>query len=140
MKCTKICLPLLVMVGILSGCATQAPNMFRSGRLHLNQTTTNNVRAIWLTAVERDSGIEVSGALKGYERTSKAIKVHVDVTVLAPDGETLAEAHSRNLLVSHNRIGRGSQCAKRFSVPIKLVPPAESVIQVVVHKAHGDKG
>lgn len=123
----------LTTIGTLVGCATTSQDLVEDGRLRLEQANKGKVQVIRISVVERDHGLEVSGVLKRSERVGRTATAHADIAVLAPDGTILATARSQDLLVPRNSIEAESQRFKWFSVPLDVMPPAGSVIQVVAH-------
>ena len=127
---------LILTLVTVTSCSSVAPDLIRGNHLHLEKHDTDKVRAIWISVQERESGIEVSGALRRNDHTGGIIRTHVDVTVLGPNGKVLAEERSSDQRIPCNRVGAGSQRFKYFAVPIGIMPPKGSLIRAIVHAQH----
>ena len=75
-----------VGAGVLTGCAAAPTDLYRTGRVQVEQTAEGKVRISGLGIHEKDEGIEVCGALKRIDRSASAIKAHIDITARNPEG------------------------------------------------------
>ena len=117
---------------IFSGCATDRVDLVDAGVLSLEQQTTGKVYIAWSDAYEDGDGFVVSGVLRRRDTVGLPIKVHVDVTILSPDGKMLDESRSSDIYVPRRIVGRG-QSSKRFKVRFPNIPAEGSKANIVVH-------
>ena len=128
----------VMLAGVLTGCATAPTDLHRSGRVQVEHIAEGKVRISGLGVHEKDGGIEVCGVLRRIGRSALAIKAHVDITVLNPEGTILIQARSKSKYIYRRRIGAGTRSHKRFAVFLEVSPPKDSVIQIVVHSQEHD--
>ena len=115
---------------IISGCATDRVDLVDTGVLSLEQHTTGKVYIAWSDAYEDGDGFVVSGVVRRRDTAGQPIKVHVDVTILSPDGKVLDEGRSSDIYVPRRIVGRG-QSLKRFSVRFGSIPAEGSKVSIV---------
>jgi len=115
---------------IISGCATDRVDLVDTGVLSLEQHTTGKVYIAWSDAYEDGDGFVVSGVVRRRDTVGLPIKVHVDVTILSPDGKVLDEGRSSDIYVPRRIVGRG-QSLKRFSVRFGSIPAEGSKVSIV---------
>ena len=115
---------------IISGCATDRVDLVDTGVLSLEQHTTGKVYIAWSDAYEDGDGFVVSGVVRRRDTVGRPIKVHVDVTILSPDGKVLDEGRSSDIYVPRRIVGRG-QSLKRFSVRFGSIPAEGSKVSIV---------
>ena len=115
---------------VISGCATDRVDLVDTGVLSLEQHTTGKVYIAWSDAYEDGDGFVVSGVVRRRDTVGLPIKVHVDVTILSPDGKVLDEGRSSDIYVPRRIVGRG-QSLKRFSVRFGSIPAEGSKVSIV---------
>ena len=76
--------------------------------------------------------IGVSGVVRRHDTVGRPIKVHVDVTILSPDGKVLNDGSSSDIYVPR-RIVSISQRLKRFKVRFPSIPAKGSKASIVVN-------
>ena len=81
----------------------------------------------------------ISGVLRRRDSVGAAIRTHVDVTVLSPDGTTLDEARSSDAYVSRRITGRSYLSFERFKVRYPNIPAMGSSVRVVSHSSRHDE-
>ncbi len=128
-----------ILAIIISGCATNRVDLVDTGRLNLEQHNTGKVYIAWSGAYEQDDGFVVTGVLRRRDSVGTAIRTHVDVKVLSPDGTILDEARSSDVYVSRRITGTSYLSFERFKVCFPNVPTKESWVRVVSHSGrHND--
>jgi len=115
---------------VISGCATDRVDLVDTGVLSLEQHTTGKVYIAWSDAYEDGDGFVVSGVVRRRDTAGQPIKVHVDVTILSPDGKVLDEGRSSDIYVPRRIVGRG-QSLKRFRVRFPSIPAEGSKVSIV---------
>jgi len=119
------------VLGFVSGCMAKSKSLVDSGVLKLEKQNTGKVHIVWSDAHEHKTGFVVSGVVKRRDRIGMPIRTRVHVSILAPNGTTIAERHSADIYVPRRRTGKG-QSPKRFAVHFKQTPPRGSLIRVQV--------
>lgn len=117
---------------IISGCATDRVDLVDSGILSLEQHTTGKVYIAWSDAYEDGDGFIVTGVLRRRDTVGNPIKVHVDITIISPDGKVLDEGRSSDIYVPRRIVGRG-QAFKRFKVRFSNIPAEGSKASIAVN-------
>ena len=121
-----------MLPAVISGCARDRVDLVDSGVLSIEQHTTGKVYIVWSDAYEDGDGFVVTGVLRRRDTVGLPIKVHVDVTILSPDGKMLDEGRSSDFYVPRRIVGRG-QSSKRFKVRFPNIPAEGSKASIVVH-------
>ncbi len=122
-----------ILTIIISGCVANRVNLVDSGVLSLEQHRTGKVYIAWSGAYEQDDGFVITGVLRRRDRVGMAIRTHVDVTVLSPDGTILDEARSSDVYVARRITGRSYLSFERFKVRFPNIPAVGSSVRVVSH-------
>jgi len=115
---------------VISGCATDRVDLVDAGVLSLEQHTTGKVYIAWSDAYEDGDGFVVTGVVRRRDTIGRPIKVHVDVTILSPDGKVLDEGRSSDIYIPRRIVGR-SQSLKRFRVRFPSIPAKGSKVSIV---------
>ena len=118
---------------LIPGCAMNRVDLVDAGMLSLEQHNTGKVYIAWSGAYEQDDGFVISGVLRRRDSVGTAIRTHVDVTVLSPDGTILDEARSSDVYVARRITGRSYLSFERFKVRFPDVPATGSSVRVVSH-------
>jgi hypothetical protein len=118
---------------LLPGCAMNRVDLVDTGKLSLEQHRTGKVYIAWSGAYEQDDSFVISGVLRRRDSVGTAIRTHVDVTVLSPDGTTLDEARSSDVYVARRITGRSYLSFERFKVRFPDIPATGSSVRVVSH-------
>jgi len=126
-----------LVVSIISGGAANRVDLVDSGFLTLEKHATGKVYIAWSDAYEHEDGFVITGVLRRRDHVGSAIKAHVDVTVLSPEGRVVDTARSNAVYVPRRITGRG-QSFKRFNVYLPNVPPRGSTVRVISHTGPHD--
>ena len=118
---------------LIPGCAMNRVDLVDAGKLSLEQHNTGKVYIAWSGAYEQDDGFVISGVLRRRDSVGAAIRTHVDVTVLSPDGTILDEARSSDIYVARRITGRSYLSFERFKVCLADIPVAGSSVRLVSH-------
>jgi len=118
---------------LLPGCAMNRVDLVDTGKLSLEQHRTGKVYIAWSGAHEQDDSFVISGVLRRRDSVGTAIRTHVDVTVLSPDGTILDEARSSDVYVARRITGRSYLSFERFKVRFPDIPATGSSVRVVSH-------
>jgi len=136
---TIITLGFSVISVVISGCVTNRVDLVDSGVLSLEQRNMGKVYIAWSGAYEQDDGFVITGVLRRRDCVGAAIRKHIDVTVLSPDGTILDEARSSDVYVSRRITGRSYLSFERFKVCLANIPAKESLVCLVSHSGrHND--
>ena len=122
-----------ILTIIISGCATNRIDLVDTGVISLEQRNMGKVYIAWSGAYEQDDGFVITGVLRRRDHIGMAIRAHVDVTVLSPDGTILDEARSSDFYVSRCIIGRSCLSFERFKVCFPNIPANGSLVRLVSH-------
>lgn len=117
------------LLALSAGCAPHH-DLIAAGLLRLEQLPPNDASLRAICAHERDEGLAITGTWRN--RLSRG---HVDVALLGPDGEVLAEARTRLTTLPHRRHGHPA----RFSVQLPVFPPPGSTLRVTRHDGEHDE-
>lgn len=135
---TLITTGLSVLMTVISGCAAARTDLVDTGVLTLEKQRGGKVYIAWSSAYEQDDGLVISGVLRRHDHVGNAIKTHVDVTILSPDGRVIDTARSNEVYVPRRITGRG-QSLKRFRVHLPNLPPRGSLVRMTSHSGpHND--
>jgi hypothetical protein len=122
-----------ILIIIISDCATNKVDLVDTGRLSLEQHRIGKVYIAWSGAYEQDDGFVITGVLRRRDRVGAAIRAHVDVTVLSPDGTILDEACSSDVYVARRITGKSYLSFERFKVRFPDMPATGSSVRLVSH-------
>jgi hypothetical protein len=124
---------------VISGCAEEyRTDLVKSGVLSLEKHSMGQVYIAWTNAYEDGDDFVITGALGRRGRVGGAIKVHVDITILSPDGTILGEARSTDVYVSRRITGSRYLKIERFEVRFPSIPPQGSSVHVISHSGRHD--
>jgi hypothetical protein len=118
---------------LIPGCTMNRIDLVDSGVVSLEQHRTGKVYIAWSGAYEQDDGFVITGVLRRRDRVGMAIRAHVDVTVLSPDGTILDEARSSDVYVARRITGKSYLSFERFKVRFPNIPATGSSVRVVSH-------
>ncbi len=118
---------------LIPGCAMNRVDLVDTGKLSLEQHNTGKVYIAWSGAYEQDDGFVIGGVLRRRDSVGAAIRTHVDVTVLSPDGTILDEARSSDVYVARRITGRSYLSFERFKVCLADIPASGSSVRLVSH-------
>ena len=121
-----------MLVVAISGCATNRVDLVANGVLTFEEQTSGKVYIPWSDAYKDGDGFVVTGVLRRHDHVGLAIKTHVDVKVLSPDGTVIDQARSSDVYVPRHITGR-TQSFKRFKVRFPSIPAKNSKVSVVAH-------
>ena len=141
MKCQK--LRTLAIVGILmavtlSGCSSDRVSLADRAIVSVEKQDSERVKILWTDVYEQNSKTWAYGVLTQKALNSTAIKTHVDIQVLNPDGSIQYETITDDLFVPPNRIGRGPDW-KKFKVKLQDQLSNDSKIRMTVHSGSHNK-
>lgn len=140
-------IPILVILSLLSGCASNRTDLVKTGYLSLQPTLTASL-AHPPEVHEQDGGLVVNGRLDSSEVSKGG---HVDVQVVGPDGAVVYDA-SVNYRKQQAQMATGPRGQRRgsrsssdspatYSVRFPGMPPAGSVVRVKYDpQPHGASG
>ena len=121
----------LSAVSVMSGCSSNRISLVDQGIVSVETKASKNVGILWTDVYQDGEDIIVYGVVRRRSHTSYPLKTHVDVTILAPDGEVLQEARTPDIYVPRRIPGKGINW-KRFEVRFPDVPQ-NSRVQAVAH-------
>lgn len=119
---------------VISGCGVDRVDLVDNGVLSLEHHAVGKVYIAWSDAYEDGDGFGfvVTGVLRRRDRVGIAIKKHVDITILSPDGTVVDQSHSSDRYIPRDIIGRG-QSFQRFRVRFSSHPIKGSKVSIVTH-------
>ncbi len=122
---------LSALAWVLSGCAANRLSLAPQ-QVSIHRQNSDKVEILRPDLYQADDGTWVSGVLKQQRPGTAAVRVHVDVHVLGPDGQLVYETAAGEILVPRDRLGKGLDW-KRFRVHLPAMPPDGSQITMTVH-------
>ena len=131
-------IPGLSVLTIVSGCTMNRIDLVDRGVLSLEQHNTGKVYIAWSGAYGQDDSFVVTGVLRRRDSVGTAIRAHVDVTILSPDGTILDEARSGDVYVSRRIAGRSYLSFERFKLRFSDIPAKGSLVHLVSHSGRHD--
>lgn len=117
---------------LFSGCSSNRVSLAEERIVSVSTQDSKNVNVLWTDVYEDAGRTWIYGVLKQQGSSSGAIKTHVDVQVLAPDGSVSWEMISDDVYVPRPRVGKGIDWTK-FTVPLPARPAEGSQITLTVH-------
>ncbi len=135
-----IIITVAALLVVISACtAANRTDLVKSGVVTIEQQKTGKAYIAWSSAYRQEGDLVITGVLRRRDCVGRAIKTHVDVTIVSPDGTVLDEARSTGTRVSRRITGRGYKSFERFKVRIPGVPARGSLVRLVSHSGkHGD--
>lgn len=119
-----------LLITIISSCATNQANLVKKGILTIEQRSEGKVQIEWSDAYEQAGSLRITGVLMRHDHVGMPIKVHVDATIVSPEGQILNTASSKAVYVPRQITGRG-QSLKRFNIYFSHIPPPGSKVSLV---------
>jgi hypothetical protein len=114
---------------IAFGCAGKT-NLLKEGFFEVEKNSPSGIRFSNVKVYEEESGLYVEGKLnRTFVRTS--YPGHVDIALIAPDGEIIEATSVKNKLPF---IGRSKRTTSSYKALFRSIPPEGSTIRVVFHR------
>jgi hypothetical protein len=120
---------------IFSGCAAKQVSLIEKNQVTVEKQGSEKVSILWTDVYQQDGQVWAYGVLEQQGMGTGAVKTHVDIRVVAPDGSVTYETTSEDIYVPCNRIGKGIHW-KRFKsqLPEKLLDGSQ--ITMTVHSGN----
>ncbi|MHC4122850.1 MAG: hypothetical protein ACYSSI_04690 [Planctomycetota bacterium] len=138
---TKIYMILSLSTVILTflGCNTNRVSLVKQGQVLVAKQPSEKIDILWTDVYQQNGQTWVYGVLKQRALNSSAIKTHVDIQVLNPDGSIQYETVTEDLFVPCHRVGKSPNWKKfRVQLPDELLK--DSQISMMVHSnSHGQR-
>ena len=115
-----------------SGCAPCQKDLSGNGTVGIAAAPSKRVDIYWTSAYRHGTHTDISGHVRGARRAAFPAHGHIDVRVLSPGGDAVAEAHTSDIYVPRYRRGQ-SASARRFYAHLPIHPPAGSTVSVAFH-------
>lgn len=122
-----------VLSVVISGCTANRVDLVDTGTLSLKQHNTGKVYIAWSGAYEQGDVFVIRGVLRRRECVGAAIRAHVDVAVLSPNGTILDEARSSDIYVARRITGRSYLSFERFKICLANITDIGSSVRLVSH-------
>jgi hypothetical protein len=133
-----VAMVLSMLTAVISGCAGNRISLVDQGAISVETKPSESVRILWTDVYQDGEDIIVYGAVRRRSHTSYPLTTHVDVMILAPDGEVLQEARTQDIYVPRRIPGKGVNW-KRFEARFSSMPPQGSLVRLVSHSGlHND--
>jgi PDZ domain-containing secreted protein len=101
----------------------------------IEKVPNERIKILWTDVYQDGEEVIVSGALKQHTRSSSSVKIHVDASVIALDGNLIEQARSPYIYVPKNLSGK----RVRFRIHLKNSLPKGSQIRLTVDaQIHND--
>lgn len=129
---------------VISGCATHRADLVDAGVVSLERKHTGKVYISRINAYWDGEGFIVNGVVRRRMHSGKQVKTHLDIAILAPNGEILQETRTPDIYIPMRLLPgglRGSiRGVKQFQVCFPDIPAQGSKVRVVAHSGqHKDK-
>lgn len=122
-----VCFGLLAVT--VSGCASSQMRLADQGIASVEILPSDKAQIVWVDAY-RDGEVSVVYGAISRHRLKRQIKVHVDITLLSPDGTILEKARTADISVPRRSTVKGSSL-KRFAYRFTNIPAGSSLVLAV---------
>ena len=126
---SKIFTGFAVLIALLiTGCATNSGKAFvRDNNITIERVNSERAFIKRVDIINTSMGVLIYGVVMRNERLSTDISGHVDIEIIAPDGQLLLKS-----CVNHKRIIYKTRKAK-FELKTSIVPGSGSIVRVSHH-------
>jgi hypothetical protein len=121
-KIPNLIIALIALAAAASGCTANKSDLAKTGQLTLKNQSEGKIYIAWSSASKQDQGFVITGVVRRHDRVGPAIKTHIDIEIISPEGQTINTARSSDIYVSVQRTGRFTPF-KRFAVSFPSMPP-----------------
>ncbi len=123
---------------VLSGCSANRVSLAEQSLVSVEKQGSEKIDILWTDVYQQDGQTWVYGVLKQRASNSSAIKTHVDIQALNPDGSIQYEIITDDLFVPRNRVGKGPDWKRfRMQLPGKLLEGSQ--VRMTVHSGSHNK-
>ena len=116
----------------LSGCSTSRVSLSDRSIVSVEKQDSEKIKILWTDIYQEEGKTWVYGVFKQPSTTGGTIKTHLDIQLMAPDGDVQYETVSKEIYVPRNRIGKGPDW-KRFRVKLGMDIQEGSKVLIKVH-------
>ena len=99
-----VCIGLAVC---LCGCADSLVDLTKTGQVAVETVSGEKTKILWAKVYQDGDDTLIKVALRRRLPTAYPLKTHVDIAVIAPDGEKYLETRTENIYVARNVPGEG---------------------------------
>jgi len=116
---------------MISGCASKQVSLVEKNQVTIEKQGSEKVRILSTDVYQQDGQVWAYGLLEQKGLGAGAVKTHVDIRVVAPDGLVSYETISDDVYVPGYRVGKGIHW-KRFKsqLPEKLLEGSQVTMTV----------
>ncbi len=112
------------------GCAQNRVSLVDADKVSVEGMSTHHVYFPWVDVFKEDGAAIVKGTLRQRQMHKHPMSGHIDVLILAPDGQVIEQAQTSIRPRRHSR--RGPKDA-HFAVPLSIMPPDGAMVRVQYH-------
>ncbi len=94
-----VCIGLAVC---LCGCAGSLVDLTETGQVAVETVSGEKTKILWAKVYQDGDDTLIKAALKRRLPTAYPLKTHVDIAVIAPNGEKTLESRTENIYVARN--------------------------------------
>lgn len=125
----KLLLSLIILSSfVMSGCATnQQKDFLNSNNVTVEKVDSKKARIGLVSVAESNGGVVIRGEIRRRSNSRGRIPGHMDIKILASDGQLVAES-----FVNYKRRSHRSRTAK-FSLKLDSTPTSHYRIEVAHH-------
>ena len=121
-----VCIGLAVC---LCGCADSLVDLGETGHVTVQAVSGEKTKILWAGVYQDGDDTLIKAALRRRLPTAYPLKTHVDIAVIAPNGEKYLETRTENIYVARNIPGEGPTVKFfRKHIPGKL--PENSTVRI----------
>ena len=121
-----VCIGLAVC---LCGCADSLVDLTKTGQVTVETVSGEKTKILWAGVYQDGDDTLIKVALRRRLPTAYPLKTHVDIVVIAPDGEKSLETRTENIYVPRNVPGKGPS-VKFFRKVIPGTLPQNSTVTI----------
>ena len=120
-----VCIGLAVC---LCGCAGSLVDLGETGHVTVQAVSGEKTKILWAKVYQHGDDTLIKAALRRRLPTAYPLKTHVDIVVIAPDGEKSLETRTENIYIPRNVPGKGPNVKFFRKVIPGTLPPNSTVI------------
>ncbi len=111
------------------GCASSLVDLTKTGHIAVETVSGEKTKILWAKVYQDGDDTLIKVALRRRLPTAYPLKTHVDIVVIAPDGEKSLETRTENIYIPRNVPGKGPN-VKFFRKYIPQTLPQNSTVRI----------
>ncbi len=124
-----ICVICIGLAVCFCGCADSLVDLTKTGQVTVETVSGEKTKILWAKVYQDGDDTLIKVALRRRLPTAYPLKTHVDIVVIAPNGEMSLETRTENIYVPRNVPGKGPN-VKFFRKVIPGTLPQNSTVRI----------